>query len=308
MRAASWSTSLVLAFGLFSAVLVGAGPAVAGPEVSTDVVAPYVHLPVSLGSAPGPFTTVFLIRSPRVATVSVTIKCFNQSSQPVGPSSPTVSLAASQTFISAAATTFAPSDLSSSPNFTGIGWCYFSSVDKFSVEVAWGFFPTAALVAGGKITNGNEIELFRSNSSVGLAIANGQTVVAGVIAGTTVIPGVGNVPLWTGGNWLDILILVNPTTVSGQVTVNVFTCAACNPMPAPTPVTVSLPARGLGFVVLSSFATVAFPEGNATITSNSTCCFLGWHWALDPTSHQVVFREVALDRDTTRPLSLADRP
>jgi hypothetical protein len=308
MRTPAWLPSIVLVLGLFSGVLSGLAPAVAGPEVWTDVVAPYVHLPASLGPAPGPFTTVFLIRSPKVGPASVTIKCFNQSSQPVGPSSPTVSLAASQTFISAAATTFAPTDLSSSPNFTGIGWCYFSSVDKFSVEVAWGFFPTSALVVGGKIANGNEIELFRSNNSVGLAIANGQTVVAGAIAGTAVIPGVGNVPLWTGGNWLDILILVNPTLVSGQVTVNVFNCAACNPMSAPTPVTVSLPARGLGLVVLSSFATVSFPEGNATINSGSTCCFVGWHWALDPTSRQVIFRDVALDRDTTRSLGLTDRP
>ena len=89
---------------------------------------------------------------------------------------------------------------------------------------------------------------------------------------------------------------------------NVFNCASCNPMPAPTAVAVSLPARGMGLVFLSNFVTVSFPEGNATVDSTGHCCVQGWHWALNPVSRQVVFREVAFDRDGTRFLGATDRP
>ncbi len=203
------------------------------------------------------------------------MKCFNDLSQPVGPSNPNLSLAMFQTFALAPVSTFAPLDLSSSPNFTGRGWFYFSSADKFSVEVAWGLWPNTAVLSSGKVVGGNELELFRSGSSVGVGIAVGQSMVAGATGTVAVIPGVGNVPLWLGafgGSRFDALILVNPTAVSGQVTVNVFDCAECSPMQAPTPVTVPLPGRGMGFVFLSTFGTVPFPEGNASINSGATCC------------------------------------
>lgn len=310
-RTASWLASIGLALGLVQGgILIGPWPAIAGPDLATDVVAPYVHLPASIPPAPGPLSTVFLIRSPKATPVNVRVQCFNNASQFVGPSPQPafLSIATFQTFTMTPDSPSPSFDLTSSPNFTGIGWCYFSSNDKFSVEVAWGLFPgPPGTVAFNGLPDFTHLRLFSSNNSVGVGIAVGQATVAGAAGAAVVIPGVGNVPLWLGGNWFDVLVLLNPTASNGQVTVDVFNCAGCSPLPAPAPVVVPLPARGMGLVLLSAFAGV-FVNGNATITSGGTCCFTGWHWAINVTTHQAIFREVTLDRDTTRFLTPADRP
>ena len=186
----------------------------------------------------------------------------------------------------------------------------FSSSDKFSVDVAWAVLPgplgTLTFNGLADLTN---FRLFSSNNSVGVAVAVGQAMVAGAVPTVTGLPapGVGNVPVWTEGNWIDYLVLLNPTASSGQVTVDVINCAGCSAPGPPTPVVVPLPARGMGFVALSTFVNPFF-NGNATITSGQTCCFTGWHWAINLTTHQAVFREIALDRDTARLLTPADRP
>jgi hypothetical protein len=305
--AGPWLVSLVLAFGLVpGGVGIGPTPATAGPDLWTEVVAPYVHLPVAIAPATGPLSTIFLIRSPKAALVPVQVQCFNNFSQFVGPSPQPafVDLAPLQTFM------LTPDDLTSNPNFTGVGWCYFSSADKFSVDVAWGLYGGPRGTTGfDGLPDFTDMRMFSLNSSVGVAVAVGQATVAGggqAITGAP-IPGVGNVPLWVGGNWVDVLVLVNPTASSGSVSVDVFNCAGCSPMPAPTTVPVPLPARGMGLVFLSNFAG-AFPNGNATISSGATCCFVGWHWAINPTTRQAMFREVSLDRGTTRFLLPADRP
>lgn len=311
-RTASWLASIGFALGLVQGgVLIGPSPAVAGSDLATDVVAPYLHLPTSIPPALGPLSTVFLIRSPKAAPVDVRVQCFNNASQFVGPASQGgfLNIATFQTFTMTPDSPFPSFDLTRSPSFTGIGWCYFSSNDKFSVEVAWGLFPgPPGTVAFNGLPDFTHLRMFSSNNSVGVGIAVGQATVAGAGPEIVPIPGVGNVPLWVGGNWIDVLVLVNPTASNGQVTVDVFDCQGCSPMPAPTPVKVPLLARGMGLVFLSNFVG-PFPNGgNATINSGGTCCFTGWHWAINVTTHQAIFREITLDRDTTRFLTPADRP
>ena len=296
---------IALALGF---VLLSLTPAAAGPDLSTDVVAPYVHVPLPVPPALGPMSTVFFIRSPKAAPVQVRVQCFNHLAQFVGPTPQPrfVDLNMFQTF---AVTPDLPHNLAASPLFTGLGWCYFSSSDKFSVDVAWAVLPgpPGTLTFNG-LADFTNFRLFSSNNSVGVAVGVGQAMVVGGLHTTgPPTPGVGDVPVWTGGNWIDYLVLVNPTASSGTATVNVINCAGCSPASAPTPVVVPLPARGMGVVLLSAFSG-AFPNGNATISSGTTCCFTGWHWAINLTTHQAVFREIALDRDTARLLNATDRP
>jgi hypothetical protein len=307
----------VLLLGLVQGLIVLAPtPAVAGPDEATDIVAPYVHLPVAIAPATGPLSTVFMVRASKVASVQVFVKCFNDASQFVGPpvaGAPgpfALNITQYQTFVFTPDGS-GPSNISAHPLFTGIGWCYFSSADKFSVEVAWGLYggPRGTIGFDG-LPDHSEMRMFSSNASVGVAVAVGQAMVSGgspAVAGPP-ISGVGNVPLWVTGNWVDALVLVNPTAVGGQVTVDLSVCATCSFNPPTASLVVPLPARGMGIVMLSNFYTGTFPHGNATIRSGLTCCFVGWHWALNPTTHQALFREVSLDRDTTRFLAGTDRP
>ena len=65
-RTASWLASIGFALGLAQGnVLIAPDLAIAGPDLATDVVAPYVHLPTSISPGAGPLTTVFWIRSPK---------------------------------------------------------------------------------------------------------------------------------------------------------------------------------------------------------------------------------------------------
>jgi hypothetical protein len=310
-RRALAPSPIVLLLGLAAgAVVFGPARAWAGPDEATDVVAPYVHLPIAIAPATGPFSTVFMIRSTRTAPVQVQVTCFNDASEPVGPVPQPrfLDIAQHQTY-SLTPDQPAPLGIASHPNFTGLGFCYFSSTDKFSVDVVWGFSGGPVVNPLDGLPDSPSMRMFSSNASVGVAVAVGQATVAGGIPGVTglQISGVGGVPIWVGGNWVDVLVLVNPTASSGLAFVDVFACAGCSPMAAPLTVTVPLPPRGMGLVPLSSFAG-GFPDGNATIRSGGTCCFVGWHWALNPTTRQALFREVPLDRDTTRFLSVTDRP
>ena len=295
---------LALCLGLsWPAVVRGA------PTQSTDIAAPYVHVPVAIAGATGPLSTLFIIRSTATTpvpggsgeSVDVLVTCFNDHSQPVG--SPVgVSVAINQSFV------YTPDGggFTTSPSFTGAGWCYFARIQggTFAVEVVWGIYggpPGAPRFDG--LPDFTPLRMLSSNASRAVAAATGQTSVAGGPS-----TGVGNLPHWAGGNWLDALILVNPTASAATVAVDVFRCAGCNPVPAVTTLTVPLAPRGMAFVILSNFVGGSIFDGNATIRSGSTCCFMAWNWAVNVFTFQAVFHDVPLDVIGSRVLGLADRP
>jgi len=305
-NAAAWLVSCVVGLALVHAE---PGRAVAGPDQWTDVVAPYIHLAAAASPAAGPLSTVFLIRSTKGQPIQVRVQCFNDAAQFIGPSPQPVTVApvAHQTLM--ATVDAPPLNLTSHPAFTGLGWCYFSSEDRFAVDVAWGIYGgppgTPGFNGAPDATSGR---MFSSSASVGVAIAGGQTTVAegGTLPAGPAVPGIGNVPLYLRGNWFDALVLVNPTASSAEITIDVRNCADCNPAPPPTTLVVPLPPRGMGTVILSDLP--GGGDGTATVSTGTTCCFLGWHWAINPTTRQAIFRELTLDRNATRSLGPADRP
>ena len=284
--------------------------AYAAPNDTTDIVAPYVHFPLGepVGGAAGPLTTLFIIRSTSTTPVPplglglvVKVTCFNDQSAVISALSG-ASVRIGQSFV---ITPEPDSSLipTTHPSFTGVGWCYFAQVEggTFAVDVVWGIYggPRGEPTFDG-LPDFTELRMFRSNTARAIASASGQSHVADAIQGR------GNVPLWFGGNWLDVLVLVNPGTSSTQAFVDVSQCSdGCD---TPFETMVPLPARGMRLLLLSSFANPPLFEGSATIRIGQACCITGWQWRVNVTTLQATLNDVPLAAGATRTLSLGDRP
>lgn len=265
-------------------------PAGAGPNETTDLVAMYAHIPVTVPGATGPFSTAFYVANGTSPTaITVNVKCFNDIRQRVGPAAGTnVSIPAFDIDV----VTPVSLGLTTDPNFTGLGFCYFARTagDDFAVTFAMGIQGTNP---GG---NPSLHPLFSSTASLAIGASTAQAIVSEDDA---------NAPLWLGGNWTTFLVLVGPTaTTIGNVRTDIYNISAS----LLGSQTRSIEARDLELYTLSSFGG---SHGMADITrlvASLSKGYMGWVYAFNGVSFEGLLYDLALDKDDVSALTAADRP
>lgn len=264
-------------------------PAVAGPDESTDLAAPYLHIPVAIPGATGPFSTVFYVSSTTaVANTIVNVKCFNDQFQRVGPAAGTNVML---TAFDVNAVTPVSLGLTLDPLFNGLGWCYFARIvgdDDVAVAFAWGIQGT------NPGTPPALHPLFGSNASRAISTGTAQAAVSDQDA---------NVPFWVGGpSWQTFIVLVNPTPTSyGPLFVDVFGTSG---ELLGTTSGDTLSSRDLDVYNLAGFGGT---QGNADVRSGIPECanfgsncsrgFMGWVFGLNFVSLEAFTYNLPLDKD-----------
>jgi len=269
-------------------VLLGATPAAAGPDVSTDVAAIYAHVPFAAGGATGPFTTVYVVSNATSATANVNVKCFNSATARVGPAAGTdIVLGA----FSSQSVTPVSLGLTTAVGFDGLGFCYFARTlgINFAVTFAMG-------IQGNNPPGFTVHPLGASNASLAIGTGNAQADVTQNRA---------TAPVWLGSNWITFLFVVCPTAAGfGPMRVDVFDTAG-KLLGSPTAV---LSGRGVAVFSLSAFGG---QQGTATVNrlENIARGYQGWVYGFNLNSFQAFLYDLPLDRDDVgAPLDVVDRP
>jgi hypothetical protein len=283
-----WFGSVVGAVALLASGL-ATTPAAAGPNETTDLVAMYAHILVSTGGATGPFSTVFYMANGTSSNVDVNVKCYNDILQRVGPAAGvTFTLSPFDTDVA----TPAILQLTTDPNFTGLGFCYFARTagDDFAVTFAMGIQgsnpPIFALHP-----------LFSSNASLAIGASTAQAMVSSDDS---------NVPLWLGApNWETFLILVGATANTvGNVRTDIYNTGGA----LLGSQTRSLEARDVELYTLSA---AGGNHGMADITratAGAARGYMGWVYGVNLVTYEGILYDLALDKDDATALAPADRP
>ncbi len=266
-------------------ILATAVPSVwAGPNEARDLVAPYGHFPVVVGSASGPFTTHYLVSSTTVTGATVNMKCYDDGEDLLAPTAgTTISLGA---FDMDAIWLSSVSGLTTDPHFSGYGWCYFAVTSGDDVAVT--------LIAG--ISDGNN--LITTNNSLAMMADTAQSKVTNYDA---------NIPYWTNeGSWDTFLLAINPTATNRNITMNVYD-ASGSLLGTWTGLLGGLGPRDLDFVSIPD-AVGATGYGNADIAMSGRG-FVGWVAGVNYASFQAFMYPVPMDKDdVSAPLAPGDRP
>jgi len=254
----------------------------AGPDEARDLVAPYGHFPAASGLATGPFTTHYLVSSTTPSGATVNMKCYNDHGVLLAPTAgTTISLGAydmDPIWLSGV------SGLTTDPNFTGFGWCYFAVTGGDDVAVT--------VIAGISVNN----NLITTNDSTLLMADTAQSYVTFEDA---------NIPYWTKeGSWNTYLVAINPTTTSRNITMRVYNASGVL-LGTWTGIS-GLGARDLDFISIPD-AVGATGFGNADIGISGRG-FVGWVAGVNYTSFQGFIYPVPLDIDDKSLLVAGDRP
>ncbi len=256
-----------------------------------DLVAPYGHFPMAIGSASGPFTTHYLISETTGLTGGiVNVKCFNDQIQRVGPAGGTnIALApfALQVFDPVSL------GLTVDVNYTGFGFCYFAQTglgDDFAVSFL------AGVSEGGN--------LITTNNSVAIMSDTAQHNVSNQDA---------NIPYWTQeGSWSTFVLLINPTANLFDIDMKLYNTAGTllgTWIPGGTP---ALAPRDLDMTTIVDAApSTAGGFGHADINSSSAINrgYMGWVAGFNFASLQAFMYQIPLDKDDIAfPLGPGDRP
>lgn len=272
----------VVGIGLIGVGLLGITPlALANSNENEDVAAPYLHFAAPLGAATGPYTTHFLVSSMETAsTVNVNVKCYNDSSQRVGPAAGTTIPVAFHG-LGVIWLTSLPG-VTTDPLFTGIGWCYFTSNTSYDIAVSF--------LMG--ISVGNS--LIATNNSVGIVADTAQGMVSNSDA---------NIPYWTNeGSWVTLLLALNPTATARTMVMSVYNAAAS--LLSSGAIVGFTAARDMG-VALISASSGTFGVADIDITGRG---FAGWILGFNVASYESFMYQVPLDSTDTSRLISTDRP
>jgi hypothetical protein len=271
---------LVIPLGLLAA-FVGA-PASANSNMSDDLAAPYVHL-----APANTYTTHYVITNGSAATNNINIKCFDDKGARVGPAAGTSYTAAAHGI-----NVFSPVSLglTSSPNFDGLGWCYFGSAS-----------PIAVTYLMGAADNGN---LIPTNNARGISTDTAQNGITNTLA---------LIPYWTQeAGWKSYILSLFPTNNGAPV----FKMDVYNTFGAllgtKTMYASTNSARHMdGFNIPQSVATAA-TFGSARIDvrlSNSAARgFMGWVIGYNDVSNESFQYAIPLWDQTVSGLDDPDRP
>jgi hypothetical protein len=253
----------------------------ANGDRAADLVAPYAYFAWSVPPATGPFTTHYLINNPQSYTISVDVKCYSDiNNQRVGPAAGTTYSIGANAIRNADPVTLG---LTTDPNFTGFGWCYFAGTDYFSVG-----FVTGISVGGNLITTDNS-----------------RAVMSGT-AQHHVTTWLGSIPYWTSeGSWETYILAMNPTATNRTLTVRAYNNVG-GLVGTWTP---SLQRRDIDYGTIASL--VGAPAytgwGSAEIEINGRG-FVGWIAGINFTSYQAFISPVPLSISWISPLASGDRP
>jgi len=243
-----------------------------------------VHIPLGGGN----FFTVNHVFSANQAAVTITVKCFNESSQQIGPLvGINVELVAQGQVSNQTPSTLG---VLADPLFsTGNGWCYARGTQDFSVQSTVGV--TTDLTPGGILSSPGSIHVGTTHG-----LGEYTTDRAGL-------------PFWTTvGGAQSFLILVNPRATARTVTVALFDA---NGIPQGTPLVRNLAARDFDALFIPSAFGLPTPptSGSITITTTGgTQGYNGWYLQTYPTGSRLIFAPINLDGDFTAQLVPADAP
>jgi len=268
-------------------VVVGPAPASAGDMWFQQALF-LAHIPLGGGQF---FTTNYVFTASEGANTTVNVKCFNETSQRIGPvAGVNVELGATGQLAQHTPTTLG---VTSDVLFTstGNGWCWANNVNSgldFTTQVTVGV--TTDLTPGGILNSA-------SSSFVGTTHGSGEVTSA-----------VGGIPFFTtSGGAQHFLILLNALTVSRTVTLTLFDA---NGIPQGAPLVRNLSGRDLDPLSIPAvFGVVPTPptSGSMKIVASGTGV-LGWYLQVYPTGSRAIFAPIGLDGDNTTQLPSGSAP
>jgi hypothetical protein len=272
--------------GISSIVLLGLavlGPAPASAAMSSQQVILLIH--VALGS--GTFFTTNHVITGATGAVTVNVKCFNDSSQRIGPAlGVNVELSATGQLSQQTPTTLG---VTLDPLFTGLGWCWannLGSSNEFSVLTTIG--STTDLTPGG---------LLRSAGS-SLVGANTGLAVMSINRGS--------IPYFntSGGAAATYVFLLNPESTARNVTLQLYNATGTAQGP---PLVRALAGRNMDLLSIPDvFGRVASPvSGSVSITAQGLG-YLGW--IVQVGGGTILFTAIGLDEIDRAPLQPGSAP
>ena len=242
------------------------------------------HIPLGGGQF---FTTNYVFTASEGANTTVNVKCFNDTSQRIGPpAGVNVELSATGQLAQHTPTTLG---VTSDVLFTssGVGWCWANNINSgldFTTQVTVGV--TTDLTPGGILNSA-------SSSFVGTTHGSGE-----------VTAGLAGVPFFTtSGGAQHFLVLLNALTTARTVTITLFDA---NGIPQGSPLVRNLSSRDLDALSIPAVFGVPTPptSGSMRIVASGNGV-LGWYLQVLPTGSRAVFAPIGLDGDNTTQLPSA---
>jgi hypothetical protein len=248
---------------------------------------------MAAGSASGPLTTHYLVSNTTPFVSPVNIKCYNDQIQRVGPAAgTTITLNGFEMEV------WSPISLGLTPdvNYTGLGFCYFASIDSATT----GDDIAVTFLVG--ISEGNN--LITTNDAVAITADTAQSNVSVDDA---------NIPYWTEeGSWDTYALLVSPKATGSDLDMDVYTTAGTLMGTWSAPGSPGLAPRDLDMASLSGeIPSTAGGYGHADLDASTAppgFGYMGWVIGLNNTSLQAFMYPIPLDTDDTTPLTSGDRP
>jgi hypothetical protein len=245
-----------------------------------------IHVPLGGGVF---FTTNHVLTANEGSNTTVNVKCFNESSQRIGPlAGVNVELGATGQLSQQTATTLA---VTTDPLFTGLGWC-------------WGNNTNSGLDFNVLTTIGSTSDL----SPGGLLNSAGSTLIAANTGLAETSSNVGGIPYFTtSGGAATYAFFVNPLAAARILTLQLYSAAGIAQGP---PLVRNLSGRDMDVLSIPDVFGLATPpvSGSVKITANGIG-YLGWIVQVYPTgSGRVVFTAIGLDGDDRTFLSPAGAP
>jgi hypothetical protein len=273
----------VLSLGL---ALLGPTPASAGNMAPQQAIL-LIHVPLGGGSF---FTSNYVFAANEGGPVTVNVKCFNESSQRVGPAfGVNVELNSTGQLSQQTPTTLG---VTTDPLFSGgLGWCFASNIEEnglsFSVLNTIGL--TSDLTPGG-LLNSPEATLVAASSGLDTMSSNR-----------------GGIPYFntSGGAGTTYAFLLNPVDVPAQVTLHLYNAAGVE---QGLPLVRSLSPRDLDVLIIPAAFGLATPpvSGTVRITGDSLHGYLGW--VIQVGGGKILFTPLGLVPEDAIPLAPGDAP
>jgi hypothetical protein len=246
-----------------------------------------IHVPLGGGSF---FTSNYVFAANEGNPVTVNVKCFNESSQRVGPAfGVNVELNATGQLSQQTPTTLG---VTTDPLFSGgLGWCFASNIEEneFGFNVLNTIGLTSDLTPGGLLTS------------------PGSTLVAANTGLHEMSNNRGGIPYFdtSGGVSATYVFLLNPVDASAQVTLQLYNAAG---VAQGLPLVRSLAARDIDLLSIPSAFGLATPpvSGTVQITANGLHRYLGW--IIQVGGSKILFTAIGLVPEDAIPLTQNDAP
>lgn len=272
----------VLSLGL---TVLGPTPASASHMAAQQAIL-LIHVPLGGGSF---FTSNYVFAANESGPVTVNVKCFNESSQRVGPPfGVNVELNSTGQLSQQTPTTLG---VTTDPLFTGLGWCFASNIDEngFSFNVLHTIGLTSDLTIGGLLSS------------------PGSTLVAANAGLEIMSTNRGGIPYFNTsvGAGATYAFLLNPVDATAQVSLQLYNAAGVAQGP---PLVRSLSPRDIDLLIIPGAFGLGTPpvSGTVQITGDFVHGYLGW--IIQVGSGKILFTAIGLVPEDAIPLTQSDAP